>query len=489
MSLANAINAARSGLSATASQTSVVSRNVTTGADILTSRKTANIVTVPGAGVRLQSVTRVSDTALLQHMLTANSAAGRQNSIVTGLENLDQTVTDPELDASPAALIGALADALQTYADGPQDLTRAQSALNAASDLVNSLHNATATVQATRQQADAEMAGSVDRLNSLLAQFETVNTAIVKGTRSNADVTDYLDARDRLLLSISEEIGVRTITRGDNDMVVMTDGGVTLFETKPREVTFDVSYNLTAGVAGNPVFIDGVQVTGTAGAMASGTGRLTGLAAVRDEIAVDYQTQLDEIARGLIEVFSESDQSATPTLPDAPGLFTWSGAPAIPTSGVAVSGLAGSIRLNPSVDPVQGGDLTMLRDGGMAGADYVYNAPGSAGFSDRLHDMIDGMSEQRSFDSDAQLNATATLGDFASSSVGWLQELRKTADSEASYRTTMFERASEALSNVTGVNLDEEMILLLDLERSYQATSRLISTIDNMYRTLLEAAG
>jgi flagellar hook-associated protein 1 FlgK len=33
------------------------------------------------------------------------------------------------------------------------------------------------------------------------------------------------------------------------------------------------------------------------------------------------------------------------------------------------------------------------------------------------------------------------------------------------------------------------MTLLLDLERSYQASSRLISTIDSMYGALMAAAG
>lgn len=484
MTLSNGLHIAQSGISATATQTSVVSRNVTTASDILTSRKTANIVTVPGAGVRLQSVSRVSDSALLQHMLTANSGAGRQNAIVIGLDRLDMTISDPELDASPAALIGKLADALHVYATGPHDVTRGHAAINAAQDLVSALHDASAAVQSTRAQADADMAGSVKQLNSLLAQFETVNNSIVKGTRSGTDVTDYLDARDRLLLSISEEIGVRTLTRGDNDMVIVTDGGITLFETKPRAVTFEQSHTMAPGLAGNQVFIDGVQVTGNVGAMASGTGRLTGLAAVRDEIAVDYQTQLDEIARGLVEIFAESDPGGIPA-PDVPGLFTWPGGPAMPASGVAVPGLAASIQLNPIVDPAQGGDPTFLRDG----IAYAYNPDGSAGFSERLQGLIYSFSEQRAFDPDTQLNSNAKLLDFASSSVGWLQELRKTANSEADYRATMFERSSEALSKVTGVNLDEEMILLLDLERSYQATSRLISTIDNMYRTLLEAAG
>ena len=67
-----------------------------------------------------------------------------------------------------------------------------------------------------------------------------------------------------------------------------------------------------------------------AGVMLAGSGRLTGFAAVRDSATVTYQNQLDEIARGLIEAFAESDQSASPSLPDVPGLFTYPGSPAIP---------------------------------------------------------------------------------------------------------------------------------------------------------------
>ena len=65
--------------------------------------------------------------------------------------------------------------------------------------------------------------------------------------------------------------------------------------------------------AGNAVFVDGVPVTGSTGTMPIGSGRLHGpCRSCATSIAVTYQSQLDEIARGLIEAFAESDQSATP---------------------------------------------------------------------------------------------------------------------------------------------------------------------------------
>ena len=48
-------------------------------------------------------------------------------------------------------------------------------------------------------------------------------------------------------------------------------------------------------------------------------------------------------------------------------------------------------------------------------------------------------------------------------------------------------RTAEALSNDTGVNVDQEMSLLLDLEHSYQASARLIKAVDDMLAALLDA--
>jgi flagellar hook-associated protein 1 FlgK len=87
------------------------------------------------------------------------------------------------------------------------------------------------------------------------------------------------------------------------------------------------------------------------------------------------------------------------------------------------------------------------------------------------------------------LAPTATLAGYSSSSVAWLQEARKTSNDNAQYAQTLLERSTEALSKETGINIDEEMTTLLELERSYQASSRLITSIDNMLRSLLAVAG
>lgn len=489
MSLSASLTTAVSSLATTADQTSILSRNVARVGDPTASRKNAEIVTIPGYGVRLASVTRVVNVALFNNVLDSTSSSAGQRVIANALEQLEQTVNDTELDASPAAMLQKLNDALQRYASAPDSLSTGQAAVAAARDVVTSLHNATNVVQNTRAQADQDIAGAVDNLNSLLSRFETINNEIVKGTRSGGDVTDYLDQRDQLLRQISEEIGIKTITRADNDMSIYTDSGVTLFDVTARSVSFQPTASYSASATGNAVYADGVPITGSTATMSVGSGRINGLVKVRDDLAVTYQNQLDEVARGLVAAFAESDQSAVPTLPDVPGLFTWGGSPAIPASGTITPGLAASIGINASVDPDQGGDARRLRDGGIGGAAYTYNSGGVAGYTGRLDQLIDNLNGPQAFDPASGLSSSTNLKSFASASAAWLEQARSTASNEADYRETLLVRSSDALSKVTGVNLDEEMTLMLELERTYQASSKLITTINQMLSTLMAAVG
>jgi flagellar hook-associated protein 1 FlgK len=268
-------------------------------------------------------------------------------------------------------------------------------------------------------------------------------------------------------------------------MAIYTDSGVTLFDKAPRAVTFQQTQNLAAGAPGAAVYADGVPIAGTSHILEIQSGKLAGLMSVRDDIAVTYQSQLDEMARGLINAFAETDQSATPTLPAATGLFTYSGGPAIP--GSAIAGLASSIKINASVDPGQGGNAELIRDGGISGASYKYNSANAPAFTDRIQSLISGLNSGQTFDSSTQLPSSSSVMDYAKNSVSWLEALRQSATAEADYRSTVAQRATTSLSQATGVNLDEEMTNLLDLERTFQASSRLINTVNEMLSTLIQS--
>jgi len=483
MSLSVALNTARASLLSTATQISVSGSNIANANDASRTRKIAQTTTTAGGGSAV-TITRAGSTTLLARLLGTQSGTATAKAIADGLDRLHQTVGDTGDNMSPAARAAALQTALTAYANDPSDNALAQSVVSAAQSLTTTLNSATATVTTVRNDADTAMAQSVDDLSDLLSQLEEVNQTVLARTRTGEDTTDALDRRDALLGKISEEIGITVVARADNDIAVYTDSGVTLFDKSARTVSFTASSALGPGVEGNAVLVDGVPVTGANATMPIHSGKLAGLAELRDTIAPTYQAQLDELARGLVEAFAESDQTSGGG-PDLAGLFTWSGGPNLPATGTLSSGLAGTIAVNPAVIPASGGSLTRIRDGGINGASYAYNDSGAAGFSDRLAALIDGFSTTRSFDGAANIGAAATLTSFGTTSVAWLEEQRQTAVNTADYQATLLSETATAFSNTAGINLDEEYALQLQLEQSYQASSKLIAVVNSMFDSLM----
>ncbi|MBZ9809855.1 flagellar hook-associated protein FlgK [Mesorhizobium sp. BR1-1-9] len=483
MSLSTALSIAQSALMNTARQTSVVSRNVADASNPDYTRRIA-VVTSTAPGARSVDIQRVANDLLFRQNLSALSAYSGQNALYSGLDQLDVSVNGVDNASSPSTAIGNLQQALQLYATSPSNQNLGSSVIDAAKQVVRSLNEGSRAIQDFRTQTDGQIATAVDDLNSLLSQFQDANQAVISGTRSGTDVSDALDQRDALLKKISDYVPVSTFTRGDNDMVITTGDGTTLFETIPRTVSFAPSSGYSAGTVGNAIYIDNVPISAGTGGNTSASGKLAGLLQLRDGVASTMQSQLDETARGLITAFAET----APSMPDAAGLFTWSGAPAVPAAGTLVNGLAGTISVNAAMDPSAGGNPALLRDGGANGAAYVVNT-GGASYSSLLVAYGDRLDQPMTFDPAAGISATSSVADYAANSIGWLQSVRQQASTAADAKQALASRSAEALSNATGVNVDQEMSLLLDLEHTYQASARMMKTVDDMLAALLSAVG
>jgi flagellar hook-associated protein 1 len=487
MSLQTAFHSAQSALLVNATQTATVSRNIADMNVAGYARRITLAETAPDNGVLVATVQRSADIALRTAALAAKSSAAANQAMTNGLESLQQTVGTPQAESSPAALVGALQTSLTQAASAPQDTSSLNAVVLAAGNLSSALNAASATIQDARRQADVDMSASVDKINSLLDQFGSANTAIVVGKQTGADVSDALDRRDVILGDLSNEIGISTVTGANGDTAIYTDSGATLFQGSARSVKMGATPVFAAGVAGASVYVDGVAVTGPSATMPIQSGALAGLSKVRDVVAPTYQSQLDEIARGLIVAFSQKDQSASPSLPDRTGLFTWSGAPSLSSGSSA--GLASDIRLDPTADPSVGGNSSLVRDGGIgasAGA-YVYNSTGAASYTARLNALSDGLSAPQGFATGTGLQVSSSVSDLATASVSWLEAKRQQSSDANTQSSALMTQTTSVLSNATGVNIDDQMSQMLFLENSYQASAKMMASIDSMYTSLFNA--
>jgi flagellar hook-associated protein 1 len=487
MTLSLASTIASKSLGVISSQISVVSRNISGAGTAGVSAKLAKVAASED-GVDFLGVGRATNASLFRNLLSANASQGSANRLADSLDQIDEalSLSDPTNSRSPAALITKLTSALQTYSASPQNENAAQLTLIAAQNLATALHDGTVATQNQRRDADTGIASAVGDVNELLAKFSDLNGVVTAGTANGTDVTDALDQRDGILTELSSKIGITTVTRANNDMVIYTDSGVTLFETSPRKVTFQETATLSPGIDGAAVYVDGVPVTGASAPLAIRNGAIQGMTQIRDSIAPQYQRQLDEIARGLVVAFSEKDQSGGGGQP-LPGLFTYPGATNAPGP-TLINGLAGSIEVNANVDPARGGVITRLRDGGISGnPNYVYNTTGASGYAVRLLQLANAASTPQSFDPSSGLTATGSLNGIATDSIGWVGAQRKQAEGAKTYSDAVVAQTTQALSNSTGVNLDDQMSQMLALENSYQASAKLMEAVNSLFTALFAA--
>jgi flagellar hook-associated protein 1 len=513
MSLTSALSTAQSIFTNTGTQSSVTAKNIANAQNPDYVRRSAVVVT-GGNGATIGDIVRSQNQPLFRQTIESTSISSGQRTLLNGLEQVKSLMGGNDYETSPAAYLASFRENLDAFASKANDTGLGLAVVSSAQDLVNALNTASNKLQAIRKDADDQIKQNVSDLNTLLTNFEAVNNQVKNLTSTGGDANDALDERDALLKQISEIVGVTSYVRGNNDMVLYTTDGVTLFETVPRKVSFTPTSTYDASTTGNAVYIDGIQLKAGVGGETSAKGSLPALLQIRDDVAPVFQSQLDEVARGLITSFAETDPDpdTAPALDTMPGLFTYTDAtgtlattvpggvqyldsdadgtpddPLVPLANSAiVPGLASRLTLNPAVLPPDGSS-NVIRDGGINGADYVVHTEG-ASFSDLLDKYNQNLEDPLAFDPATLIGDAPDLMSFASDSIGWLEQLRSAATSSDEAKYALLTRTFEAYSSTTGVSLDEELSLLLDIEQSYKAGAKLMATVDEMMQALLNIA-
>lgn len=497
--ISTALNYALAGLTVSAGQSAILARNVSSAGEETYTRRSAEIHVLPGGGPAVAGISRSTDRQLLDKLLLASSDASGKKVSLDAMNRMSALTGDPEDGQSVAALLGRLQQSLRDYESNPASIILGRNAVEAARAVTAKLNSASDEVTRIRAEADQAMADTVDRIKSLLKQFKIANDAIIRGQGTANELAEALDQRDAILRSLAGEIGIRTVARANNDILIFAEGGALLFEGSPRQVSMASTQPLQPSVAGNALYIDGVAVTGEGAPMPISGGRLAAHAHIRDNVAPQLSMQLDQIAAGLILGFAEKDPSASSTLPDVEGLFTAGGT--LPSASAPPAGLAAGIGLNPLAAPADWGLATflpltvpattnpvlLLRDGGFGGPAYVRNTEGHPGYQRRLAELADALDMTQAFGMASGIGGTVSLKSLSTQSSGWVEAVRQTAQGSLDAASAMQLRAGDALARVTGVNIDQEMAALLDLEKSYQASSKVLAIADSMLAALLEA--
>ena len=482
MTISSSLMNAYSGLSAAARTAEAISQNI---ANALTQGYGRRVVELrsaaingQGAGVRVAAVYRNVDAALIASRQQAEAHSDGAATRATAFAQIEAMIGTPGESGSLNDLIVRFETSLTSAASRPDLLVRQQNILFAARDLVAHVNGMSSDAQTMRMQADHEIADKVGFLNDGLAGIAQLNRDIGIQIGSGRDANGLLDQRQVLVDQIAGIVPLRTYSRDNGQIALVSTGGAVLLDGSAAVFEFTSAGKITADMTQASGALSGLSMNGQPVRIGDNGllegGSLAALFEVRDTIAPMASAQADAFARDLVERFQASGVDPTVAI-GAAGLFTDDGAAFDSLNEI---GLAGRLMLSAAVDPAAGGDLSRFRDG------LAAVIPGNLGDSALLTRMAAALSQKRSPVSGTFSTAQVSTSDLAGALASLNSSARIDAEQNQAFATGRLQEFRVA-ELATGVDTDQELQHLLLIEKAYAANAKVISTADEMLTTLL----
>jgi flagellar hook-associated protein 1 len=467
MRLDGALSIAAGGLANVNRQMAIVSQNVananTPGYAAEIATQTSVTADGQGLGVRSGPAIRNLDTMLQGELFSQNATVAGLQTRQNALQAIDAVQGTPGQGSDIASLLGQLHNQFSTLLNDPSSAPQQSQVVSTATTLaqgVNTLSDAYAT---QRQTAQDNIVGEVATLNSALGTIDGLSNKIVALKTSGLSTADLENQRDAALANLSQLVDIKVLGQPNGDVMIATTAGLML-PTRGMDNPFTVAgSNVQPGAYYPKGGIEGIMLGGADVTSQLRGGQIGANITLRDVTLPTDQAELDEFAQNLSGQFAASGLKLF-TKPD--GTLPVKTPPPAQQGYV---GFAGTIQVNPDVQD----DPSLVRDG----TPSVNVNPKLAGFTD----VIDGGNLR------APYVAPSTLGQLASTMVAsQAQESAATttqADTELAVQSTL----ASKLSAQSGVNMDNEMARMIQLQNAYAANARVIATIQSMWTQLLQA--
>ncbi len=404
-----------------------------------------------GTGVRVADITRARDSLL-------DGVYRRESSLFHGFETKYSALSSVEGsfaeggDLALGAALDAFWSAWSDLANDPSSVTARSVVASRGQQVVDHFHGVDATLDVISGQVSAALSTSVDRVNSILEEVASLNATIASAVSGGRSAPDIADQRDRLLDELAELLPIETTPRETGAVGVVVQG-VSVVEGTHAQ-TLDLSFaagtwTLTTA-NGTPLAVDRGSIGG-------------GLDTLNDDFSA-VRTQLDTLARGMVERVNALHVTGTNPL-GGTGLNFFD------DFGDSTTVTAQNLSLDAAIlsdaqaiaagTPDVGGNYR-------AGANDI--ALALAGLrEDTAGGILAGTSINTAY---RDLVADVGLRTGAA---------KDTLDGHA----VLMSAAGERRESVAGVATDEELVKVVQFQAAYGAAARLVTTVDEMYQTLL----
>ncbi|HEX5099458.1 MAG TPA: flagellar hook-associated protein FlgK [Polyangiaceae bacterium] len=406
-------------------------------------------------GVNVAGLRRVADTVIERRQYQAiglSSAASERDAQLGALEAMFDDVGGSGLSDALAAFYGAFS----SLAANPSDPTARANVLARADALSGRISDTADGIASARGELLTKAQETTAEVNRKAQQIAQLNQQIVAARAQGQDTGNLEDQRAKVLLGLAPLVDVTVLTQGNGAVMVQASGATLVDEVSARTLAVDLSSNgdlrfTSQTVGGAPTDVTR-YLTG---------GKLAGIKEARDVDLAQVATKLDDIAYG-IQTTVNAQHAA----------------------GFGLDGV-GSRNMFVVTTSSVGAARAMAVSSDVKGNPNAIAAASTAGTTPGGSDNAVLLSRLALQPAVGGRTVAQAYGDL----VGDMGARKAGAADEVTLREGVANQMSAMRESASGVSLDEEMISLTKYQRAYEASTKLISTIDQLLEELLARLG
>jgi flagellar hook-associated protein 1 FlgK len=405
-----------------------------------------------GQGADATGIQRVVDRFAEAELLTLNGTVGYLEAQSGALSSIQEAFpVSGGINAALSAFFGALSD----LANNPAGLTERVAVIGKADALGANLAQTRQLFTSIRQNLDEDLRSVVQRVNVLTEKIGVLNGQIAATEVAGGSANDFRDQRQVLLQELTNSTGATTREESDGQVTVIASGLLLVGGSRFARLNTDTlnAVGLHAVTYETP---DGLSLDATS---LLTQGKIGSILNMRDVEVQEIVDRLDQFAKTLVDEINAQHALGFDLLGAAGGDFF--------TPIAVTAGAAAVVRIDAAIT----GDPRLI-----AGAAAANTAPGDNRNALALADL-----QSSTFASLGGL----TLQDHFLALVGDIGSRAEIAQSRLGFQQALLAQTQARRESVSGVNIDEEMIKLIQFQRAFEASSMLVRTADGLYDALL----
>jgi flagellar hook-associated protein 1 FlgK len=459
--LSDALNLGKTSLSTHQTLIDVTGNNIANVNTDGYSRQNVDLSTVPalnfrgfqiGRGVTASNIQRAEDTFLSRQILDKNAALGEQSAQATPLAELE-TIFNLG-DGNLTSKIDQFFDSWEQLSVTPDGTVERDTVLQHGTLLTDSFHNMSQDLADLSQQVDDALTSKIGDINQKLQQIVEYNERITTVESTGISDNASRDARDSLLQDLSYSLGIQYYENQDGRVNVQLSTGLPL-------VSDQQAFSLEAipTTSGSKLQLD-LGTTTRVVDNQSLNGEFKGLVSLRDEFLPKVRDDLDKLAYSLTTEVNALHAGGT-GLDGSTGNAFFSTAPSSDPSASPWSGASASIEV-------------ALTDGNQLAAGQ------SAASGDNRNALL-----MAALGSSEVIDGTDSFGSFYGKMTSYIGIESSQNQLSVSGLEDSMVQLENLLDAKVGVSLEEEMINLIQYQRGFEASAKLLTTVDEMMDTVL----